>query len=204
MSPLKAHLQVFQTALLQADYVDFARQPRFHSLVDFFFSSLYAPADFGLRNESFRTLHEWLAGIIGHDPVHVLAQAIELYDLTESLDDDMVVALRAEGLDGTHAAITENAWRVAYVAVGRRIERHRQVDLIVDNGKALDLACRVPFVHTQLRAFRPAAALLGWGHVVDFLLEGHEALSRARPIEPLLDAIRSREEVRIERLLGHL
>jgi hypothetical protein len=59
-------------------------------------------------------------------------------------------------------------------------------------------------VHTQLRAFRPAAALLGWRHVVDFLLEGHEALARARPIDPLLDAVSQRERARIEALLGHL
>jgi hypothetical protein len=46
--------------------------------------------------------------------------------------------------------------------------------------------------------------LLGWGHVVDFLMQGHEAITRARPIEPLLDAITGREKARIERLLGHL
>lgn len=204
MPPLNAQLRVFQTGMLLAEYADFGRQPRFHSLVDFFFNALYAPADFGLRNESFRTLHDWLAGIVGHDPVRVLAQAIDLHDLTESLDDDMVLALRGEGVDGIHATITQPAWELAYAAVGRRLDRHRQVDLIVDNGNVLDLACRVPFVHTQLRAFRPAAALLGWGHVVDFLMQGHEAMARARPIEPLLDAIASREAARIERLLGHL
>jgi hypothetical protein len=190
--------------MLHAEYGDFARQPRFRKLVDFFFNSLYAPADFGLRNESFRTLHEWLAGIVGHDPVRVLAQAIELHDLTESLDDDMVLALRAEGIAASSPKITQPAWETAYVAVGRRLDRHRQADLIVDNGKVLEIACRVPFVHVELRAFRPAAALLGWGHVVDFLLQGHEAIARARPIEPLLEAISSREAARIERLLGHL
>ena len=204
VSPLKAQLRVFQTNLLHAEYDDFARQPRFSSLVDFFFNSLYAPADFGLRNESFRTLHDWLAGIIGHDPVRVLAEAIELHDMTESLDDDMVLALRGEGIDGIHAAITQPAWEIAYASVGRRLDRHRQANLIVDNGRALELACRVPLVHTQLRTFRPAAALLGWGHIVDFLLQGHDALTRARPIEPLLDAITRREATRIERLLGHL
>jgi hypothetical protein len=190
--------------MLQADYRDFAAQPRFHSLVTFFFGSLYAPADFGLRNESFRTLHDWLASIVGHDPVRVLAQAIELHELTESLDDDLLLALRVEGLDGNEGAITRADWERAYRLVGRRLDRQRQADLIVDNGRVLELACRVPFVHTQLRAFRPAAALLGWGHVVDFLLEGHEALARARPIDPLLDAVSQRERARIEALLGHL
>jgi hypothetical protein len=190
--------------MLQAEYGDFARQPRFSKLVDFFFNSLYAPADFGLRNESFRTLHEWLGGIVGHDPVRVLAQAIELHDVTESLDDDMVVALRAAGTGASSPKLTQQAWETAYVAVGRRLDRHHQADLIVDNGQVLELACRVPFVHTELRAFRPAAALLGWGHVVDFLMQGHEAITRARPIEPLLDAITGREKARIERLLGHL
>ena len=200
---MKPQLQAFQIAMLQTEYGDFGSQPRFHDLVDFFFGALYAPAEFGLRNESFRTLHEWLSGIVGHDPVRVLAQAIELYELTESLDDDMLLALRAEGIDGNAAVITQGAWESAYQRVGRRLDRQRQADLIVDNGKVLEIACRVPFVHTQLRAFRPAAALLGWGHVVDFLLQGQEALEKARPIEPLLDAISHRERARIDRLLGH-
>ena len=130
-------------------------------------------------------------------------RAIELYELTESLDDDMLLALRAEGIDGNAAIITQDAWESAYQREGRRLDRQRQADLIVDNGKVLEIACRVPFVHTQLRAFRPAAALLGWGHVVDFLLQGQEALAKARPIEPLLDAISHRERARIDRLLGH-
>lgn len=201
--PMKPQLQAFQIAMLQTEYGDFATKPRFKALVDFFFGALYAPADFGLRNESFRTLHEWLAGIVGHDPVRVLAQAIELYELTESLDDDMLLALRADGIDGNASFITQAAWESAYRRVGRRLDRQRQADLIVDNGKVLETACRVPFVHAQLRAFRPAAGLLGWGHVVDFLLQGQEALARARPIDPLLDAISLRERARIDRLLGH-
>lgn len=188
--------------MLQAEYGDFAAQPRFRSLVGFFFGSLYAPADFGIRNESFRTLHDWLAGMIGHDPVRVLAQAIELHELTESLDDDMLLALRVEGVDGSEAPITQADWETAYRLAGRRLDRQRQADLIVDNGRVLEMACRVPLVHTQLRAFRPAAGLLGWGHVVDFLLQGHEALTLARPIEPLLDAVSQREHARIEALLG--
>ncbi|MCB0234335.1 MAG: hypothetical protein KDG58_08930, partial [Anaerolineae bacterium] len=51
-------------------------------------------------------------------------------------------------------------------------------------------------------AFRPAAGLLGWGHVVDFLIEGHEALSKASPVEAPLVALEARETARIERLLG--
>jgi hypothetical protein len=37
--------------------------------------------------------------------------------------------------------------------------------------------------------------------VVDFLLRGHEAITRARPIDPLLDAILERETARMERLI---
>ena len=168
--------------MLQAEYGDFGTSRAF-SLVDFFFAALYAPADFGLRNESFRTLHDWLTGMVGHDPVRVLAQAIELYELTESLDDDMVLALRAEGIDGNEAVITQAAWEAAYQqggpsarppAPGRSDRGQRQ---------GFGAGLPVPLVHTQLRAFRPAAALLGWGHVVDFLLQGQEAMARARPID---------------------
>ena len=91
----------------------------------------------------------------------------------------MLLARRAEGIDGNAAVITRgrmgglpiSGWVVDSTASGRPI-------CIVDNGKVLEIACRVPFVHTQLRAFRPAAALLGWGHVVDFLLQGQEALAK--------------------------
>ncbi len=197
-APLRRELQAFQIGQLRLDYADFQAQPRFYGLSEFFFSALYAPADFGLRNESFRRLHDWLTGLIGRDPVRVLAQSIELYELTESLDDDLALALRTMGVE---SGITRPAWEAAYGQMGRWLDRQRQVDLLVDNGRALELACRVPLVHTELRLFRPAAGLLGWGHVVDFLLRGHEVITRARPIDPLLDAIAAREAARMERLI---
>lgn len=197
--PLKLELQAFQTDLLRQDYADFQAQPRFMDVSEFFFTALYAPADFGLRNESFRRLHDWLTGLVGRDPVAVLARSIELYELTDSLDEDVALVLRAAGVE---SGITRPAWEAAYSKVGRWLDRKRQVELLVSNGHALDLACRVPLVHTELRLFRPAAGLLGWGHVVDFLLRGHEAITRARPIDPLLDAIVERETARMERLIG--
>lgn len=199
LSDLKRALRAHQSAMLRRDYADFASQPKYQPLTEFFFTQLYAPADFGLRNESFRTLHDWLTGIIGRDPVRVLAQAIELNDLTDSLDDDMVLALRAAGVEGE---VTQETWELAYRRVGRRLDRQRQVFLIMDNAHALALACRVPLVGVQLRAFRPAAALLGWGHVVDFLIAGHDAMSRAAPVDGPLRQLEQRERARIERLLG--
>ncbi len=198
-SDLKRVLQVYQSAMLQADYADFAGQPKYAALTRFFFTSLYAPADFGLRNELFRTLHDWLEGILGRDPVRILAQAIELYDLTDALDDDMLLALRAMGVTDE---VTTEAWEAAYRRVGRRQDRERQVWLIIDNARALALSTRVPLVGTQLRVFRPAAGMLGWGHVIDFLIEGHEALSKASPVDAPLEALEAREMARIERLLG--
>ena len=53
MTPLKRELQAFQTELLRTDYADFQAQPRFAAVSEFFFTALYAPADFGLRNEFF-------------------------------------------------------------------------------------------------------------------------------------------------------
>lgn len=214
-SPLKRALQSFQVAMLREDYADLAQQPRFGPLVVFFFQAIYAPRDFGERNESFRALHRWLVNLVGRDPVQVLANAIELYELTESLDDDMVLALRTlaaeagERVDASDRAgatpsieITRDSWEAAFRRVGRRLERHRQTELLLANGAVLETAARVPLVRLQLQAVRPAAALLGWGPVIDFLLDGQEAIVRASPTAPLLDAIRTREQARIERLLG--
>lgn len=199
MAPLKRELQAFQIDQLRSDYADYQAQPRFAALSEFFFTALYAPADFGLRNESFLRLHDWLTDLVGRDPVVVLAHSIELYELTDSLDDDMALALRSAGVE---QGITLPAWEAAYGQVGRWPDRRRQVELLIGNGRALDLACRVPLVHAELRIFRPAAAMLGWGHVIDFLLRGHEAITRARPIDPLLDVIVEREHARMDRLIG--
>ena len=56
VAPMKPQLQAFQIAMLQAEYGDFGSPAALSDLVDFFFGALYAPAEFGLRNESFRTL----------------------------------------------------------------------------------------------------------------------------------------------------
>lgn len=199
-SPLKRAVQAFQIEVLRADYADYQVQPRFAALSEFFFTALYAPADFNLRNESFRRLHDWLSNLIGHDPVSVLAHSIELYELTDSLDEETTIALRQAGHSDAQP-ITRAAWEAAYAAVGRLEDRRRQAELLVSNGYALEQACRVPFVHTQLRAARPAVALLGWGHVIDFMLRGHEAITRARPVDPLLEAIATRETARMARLI---
>lgn len=199
VEPLKLALQAYQSAMLRRDYADFARQPKYQPLTEFFFTQLYAPSDFGLRNESFRALHDWLAGIIGRDPVRVLSQAIELTDLTESLDEAMVQALQEMGVEDV---VSSEAWDAAYRRVGRKPDRQRQVFLIMDNAHVLAQACRVPLVGVQLRAFRPAAALLHWDHVVDFLIEGHEAMTRAWPVDWPLQELERREAERIERLLG--
>jgi hypothetical protein len=196
--PLKAELQAFQIELLTADYTDFTSQPRYKTLLHFFFSALYAPQDFSLRNESFRTLHDWLVNLIGRDPVRVLAQSIELNDLTESLDDDVVIALRTLGVSG---AITVDDWERAYRLVGRRADRIRQVEMLVHIGKVLDQVAAVPLVDVQLRAVRPALTLLGWEHVVDFLVQGYKAIRMARPIDQALHAIHQRELARIDRML---
>ncbi len=197
-TPLKQRLQAFQIELLTADYTDFTSQPRYKALLHFFFSALYAPQDFSLRNASFRTLHDWLVSLIGHDPVRVLAQAIELNDLTESLDDDMVIALRTLGVSD---ALTVDEWERAYRLVDRRSDRIRQVEMLVQIGKVLDQVAAVPFVDVQLRAVRPAVALVGWEHVIDFLVEGYRAIRTARPIDQALNAIHERELARIDRLL---
>lgn len=191
-------MQAFQVELLTADYADFTAQPRYKALLHFFFSALYAPRDFSLRNESFRTLHDWLVNLIGHDPVRLLAQAIELNDLTESLDDDVVIALRTLGVT---SSIAVDDWERAYRLVGRRLDRIRQVEMLVHIGAALDQVAAVPFVDVQLRAVRPAMALLGWEHVTDFLAQGYKAIRTARPIDQALDAIHERELARIDRLL---
>lgn len=198
-SLLKRKLQVFQVDLLLAEYQDFASQPRYRSLVQFFFGAIYAPRDFGLRNESFRSLHRWLVGLVGPAPVRVLSSAIDLYELTESLDDDMVLALRLAGAQEISGLAI---WETAYRAVGRRFDRLHQLDMLLEAGEVLESAAHVPFVHLQLRAVRPAVGLLGWGHVVDFLLQGQEAVVAASPLDPLLKAIRARELARINRLLG--
>lgn len=195
---LKRELQALQIDLLRADYQDFTRLPRYRSLVDFFFSALYAPRDFADRNESFRSLHSWLIDLIGRDPVRLLAHAIELNDLTESLDDDMVLALRTAGIA---ESITLPDWEAAYRLVDRRSDRQRQVTLLLELGAVLGTVARLPLVNLQLRAVRPATVLIGWSSVIDFLLAGQEAMAAAWPIEPLLNAIRERETRRIDRLL---
>lgn len=195
---LKRELQAFQIQLLRADYQDFARLPRYRLLTEFFFHALYAPRDFAERNESFRSLHTWLIELIGRDPVRMLAYAIELNDLTESLDDDLVLALRSIG---TFETITLPDWEAAYRLVGRRLDRKRQVTLLLELGAVLGTVARLPLVNLQLRAARPAAALVGWGPVIDFLLAGQEAMAAAKPMEPLLNAVRERENRRIDRLL---
>lgn len=198
-SPLKHRLQAFQVDVLLAEYQDFASQPRYQSLVTFFFSAIYAPRDFGFRNESFLALHRWLVSLVGQAPVRVLSNAINLYELTESLDDDMVLALRGAGVrDSIELAI----WESAYQTVGRRADRVGQLGMLLEAGQALESAAHVPLVRLQLRAVRPAVGLLGWGHVVDFLLQGQEAMVTASPLEPLLKAIATRESARIDRLLG--
>ena len=119
-----------------------------------------------------------------------LLEAVRMDTLSESLDTDMVLALRKAGRSRD---IDWPAYVTAYRTCGRRKDRELQIELIDKIGKTLDRLTRMPLIRYSLKLMNGPAHLAGLGALHSFLQRGFDAFSDMKGAGEFLAIVTERE-----------
>ena len=181
-------LRVWQADRLARTHTDLLENPRFASTASFFLDDIYGPKDLSRHEEEVRRILPLMAKVLPVPGLETVADAIELSALSESLDADMVAALKKKVF-----SLTSDDYVKAYQIVGRRADRERQIELIAHLGRSLDKLTRKPFIGTALSMMRKPAVLAGLADLQSFLERGYAAFRTMKGSEEFLGTITSRE-----------
>lgn len=201
LSPLKKFLRNWQVARLAATHADLLASPEYGSAARFFLTDIYAAKDFSRRDADMQEFYAFLKRILPSQAVNVLAQAVEINNLTNALDDALLEAVTHQL--GIENQFTQEQYEAAYRRCDNYDDREHQIDLIVDIGYHIDRLHRIPLVGTTLRLAGPPARRLGWGELHDFLERGYEAWKPIRNVRPFLEKIETREKTILDRIYEH-
>jgi hypothetical protein len=197
-APAPARLQElkrWQSTRLARDYADIAAIPRYKSATSFFLDDLYGPKDFSLRDAEMVRIVPMMARVLPASAVETAALAIELEALSEELDHKTATQLAA-------GPIVEATYGEAYRKATTRVERERQIALIVAVGRRLDALVKTPFVFRTLRLMRQPAKLAGLEDLQEFLEHGFTAFREMDGAEEFLTLIEEREMALLNRLFS--
>lgn len=185
----------YQHRRFESDYTELLNSARYGAAARFFLNDLYGPVDFSARDAQFSRIVPALRRLLPDELVRTVGQLIELHALTESLDQAMALCVAPGPVD---AATYANAWR----QVGRRAERMRQVELMLDVGRALDRHTRKPLLGTTLRLMHAPAHAAGLGDLQAFLQDGFTAFKAMKGADEFLSRIAENERRQIAELFG--
>ena len=183
-------LKEWQSARLARTYADLLASERYRPAAEFFLSDLYGPKDFRSRDEELARVVPVMVRVLPARALLTLLQAVQMDMLSESLDTDMVLALRAAGRSRD---IDMAAYVAAYRACGRRADRETQIALIDHIGKTLDRLTRMPLIRMSLRIMEGPARLAGLAGLHSFLQRGFDAFSAMDGADEFLATVTARE-----------
>ena len=188
--PWNARVQAikdYQQRRFALTYTDLLAHARYGPAARFFLTELYGPADFSQRDAQFERVVPALARLFPQEMIATVATLTHLHMLSESLDSEMGRQLPAD------ATVTALAYLDAWRRTGREADRVRQIDLIVEVGKALDRYTRNPWLRHTLRVMRAPAKAAGLSAMQQFLELGFDTFRAIGGANTFLSLIESRE-----------
>ncbi len=183
-------LKEWQAARLARTYADLLASERYNPAAEFFLSDLYGPKDFRSRDEELARVVPIMVRVLPARALMTLLEAVKMDTLSESLDTDMVLALRKAGRSRD---IDWPAYVTAYRTCGRRKDRELQIELIDKIGKTLDRLTRMPLIRYSLKLMNGPAHLAGLGALHSFLQRGFDAFSDMKGAGEFLAIVTERE-----------
>jgi hypothetical protein len=183
-------LKQWQADRLARTYADLLASERYAPPAGFFLSDLYGPKDFRCRDEELARVVPIMVRVLPARALLTLLEAVKMDTLSESLDTDMVKALRAAGRSHD---IDWNAYAAAYRSVGRRSDREQQIALVDKIGKTVDRLTRMPLIRVSLRLMETPAHLAGLSALHSFLQRGFDAFGEMGGADEFLAIVTARE-----------
>lgn len=185
-------LKHWQSQRLAATYPDLLAAPRYHDAAQFFLDEIYGAKDFEQRDSETLVVVPKLAKMLPARALESLVAAVELDELSETLDAQMA--------ERVCAPISSETYAEAFRGVGSIDLRMKQVEAVSGIGLALDRLARVPLLRASLHLMRGPAAAMGLGHLHAFLESGFDAFAKMKGASEFLATIARRETVLIERI----
>jgi len=186
-------LKAYQHSRFAATYADLLQSTDHGAAARFFLDELYGPHDFAERDAQFARIVPALVRLFPRDIVATVRSLAELHALSERLDAEMARNLAGAKLDAAH-------YRATWQQVGQAAERQRQIDLMLQIGRALVGFTRNPLLRHSLRLMRGPAKAAGLAALQHFLERGFDTFGALRQPERFLQLIAEREQ-RIARWL---
>ncbi len=184
----------WQSERLQNTYPDLLASPRYGPACRFFLDELYAAKDFSQRDNEVLRVVPKLARMLPDRAIETMALAVELDELSETLD------ARVAGL--IRLPIDPMAYAEAYRAAGTRAERARQIETIGHIGHSLERLARIPLLSGMLHMMRAPAEAAGLGHLHRFLASGFDSFKAMGDAGEFLATIRERETALMRQWFG--
>ncbi len=190
-----AQVKQFQQARFAHTYADLLAHPRYAGASKFFLDDLYGPGDFSQRDAQFARVVPGLVRLFPHEVAETVVALTALHALSEQLDTEMARHVNAGRID---AVTYLSAWRLT----GQPASRQRQIDLMVEVGRALDLYTRRPLLRHSLHLMRVPARAAGLSSLQTFLECGFDTFRAMRGAEDFLAQIAERERALAAKLFN--
>lgn len=185
----------FQHARFERTYQDLLASPRYRRSAQFFLWDLYGPHDFADRDAQFARVVPGLVRLFPHDVVQTVGSLSELHALSEELDTAMARALGGAAIDALQ-------YVAAWLQVGRSGDRGRQIDLMLEIGRAIERYTRNPLLRHSLRLMRTPARAAGLSALQIFLESGFDTFREMRGSAEFLSIVEQRERALVLDLFG--
>lgn len=156
-----AAIKGFQASRFAGTYADLLADDRYRDAARFFLVELYSDKDYSERDAQFGRIAGGLQALFTQHAVATAVSLAQLHLLTEELDHAMARAwINAEPVaPASSTARYAMAWR----SVGRRSDRDRQLETVLQIGRDLARLTRLPGLRLVLRMMRKPAHAAGLG-----------------------------------------
>jgi hypothetical protein len=198
LEPALALLKSWQSQRLAQTYADLLATPRYALACRFFLDDIYAARDFTQRDHDVAEMYAFMQRFVPEGLLRPLSETIELYALTQALDERLRDVLVAEmGMTDT---LSEAQYAEAYRRCDNYADRARQIDKIVEIGKLLDGIIALPLTGMALQMAKVPANRAGWTELTGFMERGYRAFKHMRRAPEFLALIRRRERAILDRI----
>lgn len=184
----------WQSERLARTYADLLASDRYRESCEFFLEELYGARDFERRDEEAQRVVPKLARMLPARAIETLLLAVELDELSEDLDVGIARLVQLP--------ITVQRYADAYVRVGSKTVRERQIELVDEIGGALDRLARIPMLAPLLGMMKGPAEAWGYGHLHHFLYRGFHSFAGMGGAREFLATIKRREHAVNARLFA--
>jgi hypothetical protein len=191
LDPQMVMLRQWQAERLANTYADLLADEQYRPACLFFLSDLYAARDFSQRNHDAEHLYNLLSRFLPEGMLGLLADAIQINQLTSQLDQTLLRVL-VDDL-GVKDTITRQVYAQAYRLCNNYPERRAQIELLTRILREAAQGARNPIFAISLRLVRGPAERAGWFELYDFLARGYLACKPMKDVDFFVKTIEQRE-----------